>query len=103
MLAKGALCNIRLMHLTTTLKRFICTKVIKLTDIGEGIHSVRLVEWYVKKGDIVKEFDSLAEVQSDKASVEISSKYSGKVSKLCAAVGDNVLVGDAICEIETDE
>lgn len=84
-------------------KRFVHLKAIKLTDIGEGIRSVKVVEWYVKKGDIVKEFDPLAEVQSDKASVEISSKYPGKIAKICAPLGQTVLVGETLCEIETDE
>ncbi|MGV8409690.1 biotin/lipoyl-containing protein, partial [Pseudomonas aeruginosa] len=49
------------------------THVIKMPDIGEGIAEVELVEWHVQVGDSVNEDQVLAEVMTDKATVEIPS------------------------------
>lgn len=54
----------------------------------------------VKPGDTVEEFDMLCEVQSDKASVEISSRYSGRIVKLDYGEGDVAKVGTSLCQIE---
>lgn len=54
----------------------------KLADIGEGIAEVELMKWFIKEGDVVKSFDRLCEVQSDKATVEITSRYDGKILKV---------------------
>jgi Biotin-requiring enzyme len=54
----------------------------KLADIGEGIAEVELLKWFVHEGDHVKSFDRLCEVQSDKATVEITSRYDGRIVKL---------------------
>ena len=51
---------------------------------------------YVKAGDPVKQFDRIAEVQSDKAAVEITSRYDGTVGKLYGKTGDVVKVGSEI-------
>ena len=62
------------------------------TDIGEGIAEVELLQWFVKEGDTVKQFDKLCEVQSDKATVEITSRYAGKITKVHHKAGDVVKV-----------
>lgn len=49
---------------------------------------------------MVQEFDPICEVQSDKASVEITSRYAGRISKLMHKEGDVAKVGEALCEIE---
>ena len=54
----------------------------KLADIGEGISEVEITEWFVKEGDKVEEFDRLCEVQSDKATVEITSPHECTIASL---------------------
>ena len=71
-----------------------------LADIGEGIAEVELMQWFVQEGESVKQFDRVCEVQSDKATVEISSRYDGIVSRVHHAVGAVVKVGSALVDIE---
>ena len=74
-----------------------------LADIGEGISEVELLTWHVSPGDHVSEFDQVCQVQSDKASVEITSRYDGVVDSLCGAVGDMMKVGEPLLYIATAE
>nr|XP_060629989.1 lipoamide acyltransferase component of branched-chain alpha-keto acid dehydrogenase complex, mitochondrial [Anolis sagrei ordinatus] len=73
----------------------------KLSDIGEGITEVTVKEWYVKEGDTVSQFDSICEVQSDKASVTITSRYDGVIRKLHYALDEIAHVGKPLVDIET--
>lgn len=68
----------------------------KLPDIGEGIHEGEIVKWFVKPGDEVNEDDVLAEVQNDKAVVEIPSPVKGKVLELKVSEGEVATVGQVI-------
>merc|ERR1719330_576747 len=74
----------------------------KLADIGEGIAEVQLTEWFVKEGDVVKEMDNICSVESDKASVELTSPYSGKVVKIYHKLQDTVKVGSALVDIASE-
>ncbi|XP_002736395.1 lipoamide acyltransferase component of branched-chain alpha-keto acid dehydrogenase complex, mitochondrial-like [Saccoglossus kowalevskii] len=91
----------RFVHTTSTCQAEIIQ--FKLSDIGEGIREVKLKEWYCEVGDVVSQFDSICEVQSDKASVTITSRYDGKITKLYYDVEDTALVGKALIDIEVDE
>jgi len=73
---------------------------IKMPDIGEGIAEVELVAWHVQVGDTVAEDQILADVMTDKATVEIPSHVAGVVLSLDAAVGQVVPVGTEIIHIE---
>ena len=79
----------------------MATQTIKMPDIGEGIAEVELVAWHIKVGDMVAEDQILADVMTDKATVEIPSHVTGRVVSLDAAVGEVVAVGTPIIHIET--
>ena len=76
--------------------------VIKMPDIGEGIAEVELVEWHVKPGDMVTEDQILADVMTDKASVEIPAPVAGKVVELGGKPGDVLAVGSELIRIEVE-
>jgi 2-oxoisovalerate dehydrogenase E2 component (dihydrolipoyl transacylase) len=75
------------------------TYVVKVPDIGEGIAEVELVEWHVKPGDTVVEEQVLADVMTDKASVEIPSPVAGKVIATTGNPGDSVAVGSELIRL----
>ena len=76
------------------------THVIKMPDIGEGIAQVELVEWFVKVGDVIVEDQVVADVMTDKATVEIPSPVSGKVLALGGQPGEVMAVGSELIRIE---
>ena len=73
----------------------------KFPDVGEGITEGTLIKWLVKEGDQVKEDTVLAEVETDKAIVEIPSPVKGKVLKLHAKPKDKIKVGAVLVTFET--
>lgn len=76
--------------------------VIKMPDIGEGIAEVELVMWYVKVGDMVTEDMILADVMTEKATIEIPSPVHGKVLSLGGAAGQVMAVGSDLIHIEVE-
>ncbi|WP_343596183.1 dihydrolipoamide acetyltransferase family protein [Pseudomonas sp.] len=78
------------------------THVIKMPDIGEGIAQVELVEWFVKVGDMIAEDQVVADVMTDKATVEIPSPVSGKVLALGGQPGEVMAVGSELIRIEVE-
>ncbi len=76
--------------------------VIKMPDIGEGIAEVELVEWHVEPGATVVEDQTLADVMTDKATVEIPSPVAGRVIALGGKVGDVLAVGAELIRIEVE-
>ena len=75
--------------------------VIKVPDVGEGIAEVELVAWHVAPGDLVRDDQGLADVMTDKASVEIPSPVAGRVLALGGEVGQMLAVGSELIRIET--
>ena len=72
----------------------------KLPDLGEGIAEVEVVYWLVQEGDVVQEDQPIAEIQTDKALVEISSPKAGRVCRLCGKGGVLIPVGQVLIEID---
>src|SRR5688572_9822193 len=75
---------------------------IKMPDIGEGIAEVELVEWRVKAGDTVTEDQVLADVMTDKATVEIPSPVAGTVVSLGGQPGQLMAVGSELIRLEVE-
>ena len=76
---------------------------MKLPDVGEGVAEAELVEWMVAVGDRVTTDTVIAEVLTDKASVEISAPVDGAVAELHGEPGDVLAVGSVLIGIDTDE
>lgn len=74
----------------------------KLPDIGEGIAEAEIVAWHVKVGDTVGEDQQIADMMTDKATVEMESPVAGKVLELAGEVGDMVPIGSVLAVIQTE-
>ena len=75
---------------------------IKMPDIGEGIAEVELVEWRVQPGDAVHEDQVVADVMTDKATVEIPSPVAGTVLTLGGQPGQLLAVGAELIRLEVE-
>jgi len=69
---------------------------------GESISEVEIAEWLVEDGDYVEKDQAIAEIDSDKATLELPAEKSGKI-KIVVAEGETVAVGDVVCLIDTNE
>ncbi len=76
--------------------------VFKLPDVGEGTAEAELVGWHVKVGDTVVEDQIVADVMTDKATVELTSPVAGKVSKLHGEPGQQMAVRAPLIEFEVE-
>ncbi|MBS0479607.1 MAG: 2-oxo acid dehydrogenase subunit E2 [Proteobacteria bacterium] len=74
----------------------------RLPDIGEGIAEAEIVAWHVKVGDTVTEDQQLADMMTDKATVEMESPVAGTVVSLAGEVGDQVPIGSTLVVIEVE-
>ena len=74
----------------------------KLPDIGEGLVEAEVIRWLVREGEAVHEDQALAEVMTDKATVELPSPRTGRVARILVAEGNRARVGEVLIEIETD-
>jgi 2-oxoisovalerate dehydrogenase E2 component (dihydrolipoyl transacylase) len=76
--------------------------VFRLPDIGEGIAEAEIVAWHVKIGDRIEEDGRLADMMTDKATVEMESPVAGKVLELAGEVGDVIAIGTPLVVLETE-
>jgi 2-oxoisovalerate dehydrogenase E2 component (dihydrolipoyl transacylase) len=74
----------------------------KLPDIGEGIAEAEIVAWHIKVGDTIAEDQQIADMMTDKATVEMESPVAGKVIELAGEVGDQIPIGSVLAVIETE-
>ena len=74
--------------------------VVKVPDIGEGIAEVELVEWHVAVGDTVIADQILADVMTDKATVEVPSPVAGRVLAIVGKAGDKLAVGSVLIRLD---
>ena len=74
---------------------------MKVPSPGESISEVEIAEWLVKDGDYVEKDQTIAEVDSDKATLDLPAEESGVIT-LKAKEGDAVAVGQVVCLIDTD-
>ena len=74
----------------------------RLPDIGEGIAEAEIVAWHIKVGDMVEEDQPVADMMTDKATVEMAAPVSGKVIEVAGAVGDQIAIGSTLVVFETE-
>ncbi|MAC18705.1 MAG: hypothetical protein CMJ23_03330 [Phycisphaerae bacterium] len=73
-----------------------------LPDLGEGVHEAELISWKVKPGEAVKEHQTIAEMETDKALVEVPSPWTGVLDELRGDAGDIILVGSILVTYKVD-
>jgi len=74
----------------------------RLPDIGEGIAEAEVVAWHVKVGDVIAEDARLADVMTDKATVELESPVAGTVLEIAGEAGDKLPIGSALVVLEVE-
>lgn len=77
----------------------MATKVL-MPQLGESVTEGTISKWLVKVGDMVKKYDSLAEVTTDKVNAEVPSTVSGRVTEIVVPEGETVAIGTLILYIE---
>ncbi|HYP55731.1 MAG TPA: multifunctional oxoglutarate decarboxylase/oxoglutarate dehydrogenase thiamine pyrophosphate-binding subunit/dihydrolipoyllysine-residue succinyltransferase subunit, partial [Solirubrobacterales bacterium] len=76
------------------------TVQIQMPEMGESVTEGIVLEWHVSEGDFVKEGDTVVEVSTDKVDAEVPAPADGTITKLIAAVDDEVPVGAPLAEME---
>ncbi|MFA7602392.1 MAG: dihydrolipoamide acetyltransferase family protein [Novosphingobium sp.] len=76
--------------------------IFRLPDIGEGIAEAEIVAWHVQVGDRVEEDGPLADMMTDKATVEMESPVAGVIREVAGEVGDRIPIGSPLVVIETE-
>src|SRR5215218_4858206 len=79
------------------------TVQIQMPEMGESVTEGIVLEWHVAEGDFVNEGDTVVEVSTDKVDAEVPAPTAGVITKLVAAVDDEVPVGAPLAEMEPGE
>jgi pyruvate dehydrogenase E2 component (dihydrolipoamide acetyltransferase) len=77
-------------------------KEIQLPEISETVESGSVMSLLVSVGDVIKEGDSLLEIETDKAAVEVPSPAGGKITEIMISEGEDVAIGQTIMKVETE-
>ncbi|KQM11663.1 hypothetical protein AOA80_06365, partial [Methanomassiliicoccales archaeon RumEn M1] len=72
----------------------------KFPDLGEGVTEGEIRKWLVRTGDVVKKDQSIAEVETDKAIVEMPAPVAGRIARLYHEEGGTVKVGEVLAVID---
>ena len=78
------------------------TFAFRLPDIGEGVAEAEIVAWHVAVGDMVEEDQPIADMMTDKATIEMTSPVTGKVTALAGDVGEVIPIGSTLVTFETE-
>lgn len=76
---------------------------IELPQVGESVVEGTIGKWLKQPGDVLKKYDPLVEVVTDKVTMEVPAPYSGVLTSILAQEGETIPVGTAIAEVETSE
>ena len=79
------------------------TVQIQMPEMGESVTEGIVLEWHVAEGDFVNEGDTVVEVSTDKVDAEVPAPTDGVITKLLAAVDDEVPVGAPLAEMEAGD
>lgn len=80
----------------------MATEQMKMPQLGESVTEGTISKWLVSPDDHVNKYDPIAEVMTDKVNAEVPSSFTGTITKLAAAEGDTLQVGEVFCEIEVE-
>src|SRR5438045_138183 len=97
LIAQNPILNLSLKNITYKLKKM--SLEIKVPPVGESITEVTLSSWIKKDGDTVAMDEAIAELESDKATFELTAEKAG-VLKTIAKEGDVLAIGAVVCSIE---
>src|SRR5215831_14901013 len=75
----------------------------QVPELGEGVYEAELVAWLVKPGDVVKRGQVLMEVLTDKATMEVPSRFAGHIGELRAEPGQQIKVGQVVLTYQGDK
>lgn len=72
---------------------------IKMPQLGESVTEGTIDRWLVKPGDTVEQYDSIAELTTDKVTADLPSQLSGTIQEILVPEGETVAVGEVVCSI----
>ena len=76
---------------------------VRLPQISEGIETAQIIQVLVKVGDLVKVEQSIAELETEKATFELPSPAEGKVTEIAIKEGQELKVGELVLKLDTED